>query len=115
MHSLRLLGIATLLLSCFLNSAWAQFVPGQNPIPGADNAAGQTQQDAEMERQLAIARQKKRFDDVKRESQKLLELATELKQYVDRSGEGVLSLEVVRKAEEMEKLARQVKNNMRGQ
>jgi hypothetical protein len=31
------------------------------------------------------------------------------------SGENVLSLDVMRKAEEMEKLARQIKINMRGQ
>jgi hypothetical protein len=51
---------------------------------------------------------------MKRDSQKLLELATELKKYVDQAGENVLSLEVVRKADELEKLARRVKENMRG-
>jgi hypothetical protein len=48
------------------------------------------------------------------DSQKLLELATQLKQYVDQSGEHVLSMDVVRKAEEIEKLARRVKDRMRG-
>ncbi len=60
-------------------------------------------------------RLKKRYEEMKRDSQRLLELATELKQYVDKSGENVLSLEVLRKAEEMERLARQVKNNMRAE
>jgi hypothetical protein len=52
---------------------------------------------------------------MQRDSQKLLELATELKRYVDKSGENILSVEVLRKAEEMEKLARRVKENMRGE
>jgi hypothetical protein len=68
-----------------------------------------------MQRKAQNQRQKKRFEDMKRDSQKLLELATELQQYVDKSGENILSLDVVRKAEEMEKLARQVKNNMRAE
>ena len=67
-----------------------------------------------MQRRSQSQRDKKRFEEMKRDSQKLLELATELKKYVDNSGEHILSLDVVRKAEEMEKLARQVKNNMRG-
>jgi len=67
-----------------------------------------------MKRKLQTQQEKKRFEDIKRDSQKLLELAIELKYYVDKSGENVLSLNVVRKAEEMEKLSRQVKNNMRG-
>lgn len=110
----RLLQFAILFLSLFLDSAWAQRT-GQGPTLGTHTTAEQTQQDLDMQRNLAIQRQKKRFEDVKRESQKLLELATELKQYVDQSGENILSLDVMRKAEEMEKLARQVKNNMRGQ
>jgi hypothetical protein len=68
-----------------------------------------------MQRAIQKERLKKRCEEMKRDSQRLLELATELKQYVDKSGENVLSLEVVRKAEEMEKLARQVKNNMRAE
>jgi hypothetical protein len=68
----------------------------------------------EIQRNMQKQRQKKRFEEMQRDSQKLLELATELKQYVDKSGEQILSVEVLRKAEEMEKLARRVKENMRG-
>jgi hypothetical protein len=68
-----------------------------------------------VQRELQTQRLKKRFADIQRDSQKLLELATELKRNVDKSGENILSLDVLRKAEEMEKLARQVKNNMRDQ
>ena len=41
-------------------------------------------------------------------------MAVELKAYVDKSNENVLSLEVIRKAEEIEKLAHSVKDKMKG-
>ena len=55
----------------------------------------------------------KRQQDLEKETDKLLELATELKQYVDKTNENVLSVEVIRKAEEIEKLARSVKEKMK--
>ena len=58
---------------------------------------------------------KQRQQDLKRDTDKLLDLATELKKYVEKSNENVLSLEVLRKAEEIEKLARSVKDKMKGQ
>ncbi len=63
--------------------------PGLQPPPA--NAPSGTRKCKVSCKQL----QKKRFEDMKRDSQKLLELATELKQYVDKSGENILSLEVV--------------------
>ena len=44
----------------------------------------------------------------------IAELSVELKQYVDKSDENVLSLEVIRKADEIEKLAKSVKDKMKG-
>lgn len=52
--------------------------------------------------------------ELKRDADKLLQLSTELKQYVDKSNEYVLSVDVLRKAEEIEKLAHSVKTKMRG-
>lgn len=54
-------------------------------------------------------RQKK----IKADTDRLLQLATELKQYVDKTNENTLSVEVVRKADEIEKLAHNVKEKMR--
>lgn len=65
----------------------------------------------ENERKLNKQRQK----DLQRDTDKLLQLATELKKYVDKSNENVLSLDVMRKAEEIEKLAHSVQNKMKGQ
>ena len=51
--------------------------------------------------------------DLKRDTEKLLKLATELKEYVDKTNESTLSLDVVKKAEEIEKLAHSVKDKMK--
>ena len=51
--------------------------------------------------------------EIKKDTDKLLRLATELKQSVDKSNQNTLSLDVVKKAEEIEKLAKSVKEKMR--
>mgnify|MGYP005822472559 CR=1 FL=1 len=63
---------------------------------------------------MAKERLKNRYDILKRDSEKLLELATELKQYVDKSGDNVMSLEVIRKCDEIEKLSKSVRSKMKG-
>jgi len=107
MTRFRLLGLAVLLLSLSVAPARAQ----RATITRAPD--DQKQLDEEIQRNVQKQQQKKRFEEIQRDSRKLLELATELKQYVDSSGENVLSLDVVRKAAELEKLARRVKDNMR--
>ncbi len=57
----------------------------------------------------------KRQQDLKKDTDKLLELATQLKQYVDKTNENTLSLEVIKKAQEIEKLAHSVKEKMKGE
>ena len=50
---------------------------------------------------------------LQRDTDRLMQLATELKQYVDKSNENTLSVSVIRKAEEIEKLAKNVKEKMK--
>lgn len=73
----------------------------------------------EAERKLEREQQKKRNQerqaDLKRDTDKLLQLATQLKQAVDKSNEHTLSLEVIKKAGEIEKLAKSVREKMRGE
>ena len=109
MPCFRLLGVVTILLSFYLAPAWAQ----RAPIPNSSAPGDHTELEQEMQKKAQKQQQRKRFEDIQRDSQKLLELATELKQHVEQSGENILSLEVLRKAEEMEKLAHKVKENMR--
>ncbi len=67
-----------------------------------------------MEREMAKKANQARQADLKRDTEKLLKMATELKDYVDKTNENTLSVEVVKKAEEIEKLAHSVKDKMKG-
>jgi erythromycin esterase-like protein len=66
-----------------------------------------------MTAELAKSRNKQRQQQLVADTVKLLDLATQLKDDVDKSNKDTLSLEVVRKAEEIEKLAKTVKEKMR--
>lgn len=82
--------------------ATAQFVP---PSP--------SQAEKDMHEQQLKAANKKRQQDLKNDTDKLFQLATELKAAVDKTNENMLSLEVVRKADEVEKLAKRVREKMK--
>jgi hypothetical protein len=68
----------------------------------------------QQKKEMARKRNLQRQDELKKDTEKLLELATELKQSVDKTDENTLSLEVIKKAEEIEKLAKSVKDKMKG-
>lgn len=67
-----------------------------------------------MKKDMAKKANQQRHADIKRDTDKLLQLATELKQSVDKSNENLLSMDVIKKAEEIEKLAHSVKEKMKG-
>ena len=67
----------------------------------------------ERERAMARERNKERQAALKKDTDKLLELATQLKDYVDKTDENMLSLDVIKKAEEIEKLSKSVKEKMK--
>jgi hypothetical protein len=91
--------------------------PGPPPrtIPSAAPATGDGD-DAQqrLARDTAKKANLSRQALLKADTDKLLKLAVELKDSVDKSSENVLSLEVVKKAEEIEKLAHSVKDKMKG-
>jgi hypothetical protein len=64
----------------------------------------------EMEKKANEQRQA----ELKRDTERLLKLSTELKEFVDKSNENILSVDVIKKADEIEKLAHSVKTRMRG-
>lgn len=66
------------------------------------------------EQEMAKKANQERQAQLKRDTENLLKLATELKQYVDKSNENTLSVDVIRKSEEIEKLARSIKDKMKG-
>jgi hypothetical protein len=67
----------------------------------------------DMQQRQIKAMNLQRQQDIRKDTDRLLQLATELKAAVDKSNENTLSLDVVRKAEEVEKLAKQVKEKMK--
>jgi hypothetical protein len=84
--------------------------------PATVNPQVETRQDPsqkEMQDRMAREANKKRQQDIRNDTDKLFQLATELKAAVDKSNENLLSLEVVRKAEDVEKLAKKVKEKMK--
>lgn len=68
----------------------------------------------EWERQQQKARNKQRQEDLKKDTDKLLQLATDLKLAVDKSNEQTLSMSVIKKAEEIEKLSKAIQKKMKG-
>jgi hypothetical protein len=50
---------------------------------------------------------------LKEDTDRLLKLATELKEYVDKTNQNILSLDVIKKTEEIEKLAKSVREKMK--
>jgi len=107
--------VAPLLFCFFLGSHCAAQdqappgVSGQNPRTPAE-----IEWEAQQKRAAEKAENTKRQQDLKKDTDKLLELATELKQYVDKTDEHTLSVTVIKKAEEIEKLAHTVKEKMKG-
>ena len=67
-----------------------------------------------MKKDMAKKANTERHEALKRDTDRLLELAQQLKDQVDKSNENMLSLDVLKKAEEVEKLAHNVKEKMKG-
>lgn len=105
LRSARVHAVAVLFLACPLaiaaQSAAPPLVSGSSPVA----------QRMESERLKALADQ--RQQKLQSDADKLLELAQQLKVSVDKTNKNTLSVQVVREAENIEKLARQVKEGMR--
>jgi hypothetical protein len=107
MVTVQRLALSCLLLVCVATPCVAQLpAPTQGPPQRSD-------QEEKMRREQEKRMNKQRHEDLKKDTDKILELATQLKDYVDKSNENVLSVDVVKKAEEIEKLSRKVKDKMK--
>lgn len=88
-----------------------QPVPGR---PGAEVPPIGPSLSPEIQAQQARSRNNQRQKQLVEDTDKLLALATQLKQEVDKTNKDVLSVDVIRKADEIEKLAHSVKERMKG-
>jgi hypothetical protein len=76
---------------------------GSPPVTSTDD----TQQ------QQARAANLQRLTEIRRDTEKMTQLTQELKEYLDKSDPGVVSVDAIKKAEQIEKLARGVKSKMK--
>jgi hypothetical protein len=83
------------------------------PMPQPDTSSHEEPGKSKLERDMAKKASQERQAALKRDTDRLFKMATELKDYVDKTNENVLSVEVVKKAEEIEKLAHSVKEKMK--
>jgi hypothetical protein len=109
--------IACIFSSLLITSASAQtqdpFPTGsQEPQFGREKPRDPIEEKMEHDREKALNKQ--RQTNLQKDTDRLLKLATELKEYVDKSNEHTLSLDVIKKADEIEKLAKSVKDRMKG-
>ncbi|MGH9596853.1 MAG: hypothetical protein ACRD3K_08665 [Edaphobacter sp.] len=91
----------------------ARQIPGM-PTLGRNNPADPDPLDPRREEQLAQLRNVDRQKRLVADTDKLLALATDLKAQVDKSTKDTMSVDVIKKADEIEKLAHSVKERMKG-
>jgi methionyl-tRNA synthetase len=108
--------LALLLLLAVPQGSFSQ---NPDPVPPAyppqsDQKDRQENVPARIQKEMEKKANAQRQVELKRDADRLFKLSTELKEYVDKSNENVLSLDVVKKAEEIEKLAHSVRTKMRG-
>jgi hypothetical protein len=84
------------------------------PSPGHTNPTDPDPINPHREEQQAKLRNDDRQKRLVADTDKLLALATDLKQQVDKSTKDTLSVDVIKKADEIEKLAHSVKERMKG-
>ena len=88
-------------------------VPPQTQNPAINAPFGDATPPSNLMESMAVQRNTDRQKKLVLETDMLLRMATELKVDVDRSDKNMLSVDVVKKADEMEKLARNVKDGMK--
>lgn len=84
------------------------------PLSGRTKDRDHDEVNAHVEQQQARSRNADRQKRLVEDTNKLLSLATELKTQVDKTDKNMLSIDVIKKAEEIEKLAHSVKERMKG-
>ena len=112
--------VTCVLSSLLCHAAWAQIDPCTQslpppPIPGRPRVPDpDAREKDEMRRSQEKKMNQERQFSLKKDSEELLRLANELKQSVDKTTERTLSVEVIRKTQQIEKLAKNVREKMKG-
>jgi hypothetical protein len=125
LHTRTLPGVFALSLIVTLAGACAASPAPQRGADGAFAAADPGAQglpptaDATMPRSPLTRKQrqdilKSKFEKMKEDAEELAALANSLQDEVDKSSQNILSLEIVDKAEKIEKLAKRIKKTAKG-
>lgn len=112
----RLFNLVLVMVVLFFNLSMAaqnQRIP-PSQLPDNQNPSQEDEARSKLEKEMAKKANQERQAALRKDTDKLLKLATELKEYVDKTNENMLSMDVVKKAEEIEKLAHSVKDKMKG-
>jgi hypothetical protein len=67
----------------------------------------------DVQRAQAIAANSQRQIEIRRDTMKMAQLAQDLNEYLQKTQQGVMSIDAIKKAEQIEKLAHSVKSKMR--
>jgi len=67
----------------------------------------------DAQKQQAIAANEQRQQEIRRDTDKMAELTQELKDDLQKPGQGVISVDAIKKAEQIEKLAHSVKSRLK--
>jgi hypothetical protein len=82
-------------------------------VPGPGMANASVSDGDDIQRQQAAAANLQRQVEIRRDTEKMLQLTAELKDYLQTVPRGVMSVDAIKKAEQIEKLARGVKSKMK--
>ena len=83
------------------------------PVPPAPRGADDEPAPPSKGPSRNIKMMKESFEQTQKDTAELYDLATQLKEEVEKADENTLSLTVMKKAEEVEKLAGKIKNRMK--
>lgn len=112
LFALCLFSIVLFACASFAQAQDPTSIQSQSPEFGREKPKDPLEEKMEHQREKALNKQ--RQSNLQKDTDRLLKLATELKDFVDKSNEHTLSLDVIKKADEIEKLAKSVKEKMRG-
>lgn len=68
---------------------------------------------ADVQKQQAIIANQQRQLELRRDTEKMAKLTQELREYLDQKDTGVISVDAMKKAEQIEKLAKSVRSKMK--
>ena len=85
--------------------------PAAQRVPADSDTDREMRQ--KMERDQIKALNKERQEALKKDTDKLFKLASELKESVDKTNEHILSVQVINKTDQIEKLAKEIRKRMK--